>query len=106
MVYFGKIMPLIADVPIINKLKPLYMNDANRDLLVLSKTAHLSMEEKESLVTLLNTILHHTENWVTFCSANEVLDINRLKIIQKPFLIQQILRENYQKPFVFICNKN
>ncbi len=82
------------------------MNDANRDLLVLSKTAHLSMDEKESLVTRLNTILHHTENWEAFCVANEILDINRHKIIQKPFLIQQVLSEKQQKAFVFINNKN
>lgn len=82
------------------------MNDANRDLLVLSKTAHLSAEEIDYLVSLLNTLLRHTENWETFCNANEILDINRHKIIQKPFLIQKILREKTQKPFVFTSNKN
>ena len=82
------------------------MNDANRDLLVLSKTAHLSPEELEHHVELLNTLLYHTENWETFCIANEVLDINRHKIIQKAFLIQKILREKRQKPFVFTSNKN
>jgi len=82
------------------------MNDANRDLLVLSKTAHLSPEELEHHVDLLNTLLHLTENWETFCTANEILDINRHKIIQKAFLIQKILREKRQKPFVFTSNKN
>ncbi len=82
------------------------MKDANRDLLVLSKTAHLSAEELEHHVELLNTILFHTENWKTFCIANEILDINRLKVIKKAFLIEKILREKKQKPFVFTSNKN
>lgn len=82
------------------------MNDANRDLLVLSKTAHLSRAELERQVALLNSLLYHTENWETFCTANEILDINRHRIIHKPFLIQKILREKKQKPFVFTNNKN
>ena len=91
---------------IINKQKTLCMNDANRDLLVLSKTVHLNPGEMERQVELLNTMLYHTENWDVFCIANEVLDINRHKIIQKTFLIQKILTERKQKPFVFVCNKN
>jgi len=82
------------------------MQDANRDLLVLSKTAHLSPEELERHVELLNTMLYHTENWETFCIANEVLDINRHRIIQKPLLIQNILRDKKERPFVFTSNKN
>ena len=82
------------------------MNDANRDLLVLSRTAHMSAEERDREVTRLNNLLYHTENWESFCTANEILDINRHKIIQKPFLIQAKLREKKQKPFVFTNNKN
>ncbi len=82
------------------------MNDANRDLLVLSKTAHLSPEELEHHVELLNTLLYHTENWATFCTANEILDINQHKVIKKPFLIEKTLRERKQQPFVFTNNKN
>ena len=82
------------------------MNDANRDLLVLAKTAHLSPEEREHQVTLLNILLRLTENWETFCTANEILDINRGRIIQQPHQMQMILREKKEKPFVFTNNKN
>ena len=82
------------------------MNDANRDLLVLAKTAHLSPEELDRQVTLLNTLLRLTENWETFCTANEILDINRGRIIQQPHQMQMILREKKEKPFVFTNNKN
>ena len=82
------------------------MPEANRDLLVLTKTVHLQPDELERQLQLLNTILFDTENWESFCTANEILDINRRKIIRKTYLIQQILTEKKQKPFVFICNKN
>ena len=82
------------------------MHDANRDLLVLANTDKLSPAELEHQVELLNTILYHTENWESFCTANEIIDINRHKIIRKPFLIEKILRERKQKAFVFTSNKN
>ena len=82
------------------------MNDANRDLLVLTKTVHLQPDELERQIQLLNTILFDTENWESFSIANEILDINHRKIIRKTFLIQKILTEKTQKPFVFVSNKN
>jgi len=82
------------------------MNDANRDLLVLAKTTHLSPAELERQMDLLNTILFHTENWESFSIANELIDINRRKIIRKTHLIQKILSEKKVKAFVFTCNKN
>jgi len=82
------------------------MNDTNRDLLVLSDTTRFSAEELEREVIFLNTLLFHIENWETFSIANELIDINRKKIIRKTFLIQKILTEKVVKPFVFTCNKN
>lgn len=82
------------------------MNDANRDLLVLSKAVSLSPEKLEREMELLNTLLFDTENWEAFSIANEIIDINRRRIIRKTHLIQKILSEKKQKPFVFTCNKN
>jgi hypothetical protein len=82
------------------------MNDANRDLLVLSNSNHLSPSELERQLELLNTLLFHTENWESFSIANEIIDINRRRIIRKTYLIQKILTEKKIKPFVFTCNKN
>jgi len=82
------------------------MNDANRDLLVLSKAVSLSPEKLEREMELLNTLLFDTENWESFSIANEIIDINRRKIIRKTHLIQKILTEKKVKPFVFTCNKN
>jgi hypothetical protein len=82
------------------------MNDANRDLLVLANSSHLSQSEWDRQVALLNTLLFDTENWESFSIANEIIDINHRRIIQKTHLIQKILTEKKLKPFVFTCNKN
>jgi hypothetical protein len=82
------------------------MSPQNRDLLVLTKRATINPQELEHEVELLVDLLYHAERMDAFCIANEVLDLRRYKIIQKPHLIQKILREKRVKPFVFISNKN
>ncbi len=82
------------------------MNDSNRDLLVLSNTAHLSQDAFDRELVLLNKILFHIETWDTFSTVNEIININRHKIIRKPYLVQKVLSERGIKPFVFTCNKN
>jgi hypothetical protein len=78
----------------------------NRDLLVLTNQADLSKEELDQQIAELNIILFPVENWSAFCTANEIIDINRHKIITKVHLVQKILSDSPNKPFVFICNKN
>jgi hypothetical protein len=82
------------------------MQSSNRDLLVLSNTRKRSSEELMKEVAHLHQILFETENWQTFSLANEILDINRHVIIRKAHIIQKILTNRKQKPFVFVCNKN
>lgn len=82
------------------------MKTGNRDLLVLMKHDSISDAAMEHEVDLLSTLLYSVENLQSFCIANEVIDLNNYKIIQKPHLIQQAIREKSHKPFVFICNKN
>ncbi|MEO8171938.1 MAG: hypothetical protein ABI581_02600 [Sediminibacterium sp.] len=83
------------------QIKHSLMNDVNRDLLVLSD----SPEQRERELAFLNTVLFHIENWENFSIANEVIDINRRKIIRESLLIQRILTRD-MKSFVFTCNKN
>ncbi len=77
-----------------------------RDLLVLSSTNLLSQKEIDQQMHLLNLVLVPVENWGSFCVANEIIDINRRKIITKEHLVQKLLKDQPNKPFVFICNKN
>lgn len=80
------------------------MKTGNRDLLVLPKNM-FTVQEMEHEIELLNELLYHVECFESFCTANEIIDINKYKIIQKPHLMQKAFKER-SKPFVFICNKN
>ena len=82
------------------------MNPRNRDLLVLTKKEILNQEELEHEIELLNELFYLVESSEAFCIANEVIDINRYKVIRKLHKVRQILQEQKLKPFVFISNKN
>jgi hypothetical protein len=82
------------------------MSPQNRDLLVLTKKEKMNPKELEHEVELLVDLLYEAEKIDAFCVANEVIDLNRYKIIHKPQVIQQIIRQKRVKPFVFISNKN
>jgi len=82
------------------------MKASNRDLLVLSKKVSLDPTALEHEVELLHELLYQVETLSTFCLVTEVIDINRYKIVSKPHIIEQIIRENSLKPFQFFFNKN
>jgi hypothetical protein len=82
------------------------MKSPNRDLLVLLKDELMSQHSIEQEVELLHELLYRVESIDNFCIANEVIDLNRFKIIRKPHLILQVVRQHELKPFQFICNKN
>ena len=81
------------------------MNPLNIDLLVLNKSACMSSGDFEHEVDLLIDVLAHIENIDCFCVANEVIDINNYKIINKPHKVKRLAYKKL-KPFVFFCNKN
>jgi hypothetical protein len=82
------------------------MAPQNRDLLMLTKRQTMNPKEFEHEVELLVDLLFEAEKIDAFCIANEIIDLNRYKIVSKPHLIQQVLRQKKMKPFVFISNKN
>lgn len=82
------------------------MKSPNRDLLVLLKDELMDQQSIEMEVERLNEILFQAERMDNFCQANEIIDLNKYKIIRKPHLIQQIMRQVDLKPFQFISNKN
>ena len=82
------------------------MNTANRDLLILSPKEHFTTDRLQKEVDWLHDALAQVENMQQFCIANEVIDINRFKIISDPIKIQIALERRINKPFVFINNKN
>lgn len=83
-----------------------FMKATNRDLLVLIKKATISSKALELEIDCLNKILFSVENIHQFCIANEVIDVNRYKIISKPHLVRHAIQERRNKAFVFINCKN
>lgn len=81
------------------------MKTSTRDLLLLSRKEGCNEHEVEHEIQLLNNILFHAESMNNFCVANEVIDVNRYKVINKPRKIEQIIKRKL-KPFVFVNNKN
>jgi hypothetical protein len=79
---------------------------AKRDLLVLSKNVTDDPDQLEQELKVLETILFEVETLKQLCLCCEVININTYKIIQKPFLIEKIIRQKTFKPFQFLFNKN
>ena len=82
------------------------MRTPYHDLLVLTGNKTMNQDELETQVRMLNGLLYHVENLSVFCTAHEILDANKCKIITKQHLIQQIVSSETLPPFVFINNKN
>lgn len=83
------------------------MKQYNRDLWMLTQQdKHLSEQALAEKAEQLHALLYSIETPEAFCQANEVLDLNRYKVIQKPHLIQKVARYQQLPHFVFIFNKN
>ncbi|HLK30022.1 MAG TPA: hypothetical protein VKT28_15685 [Puia sp.] len=82
------------------------MKTPDRDLLVLVKDEFMSEKFMEQELEQLNEMLFHFETMEKFCAVHEIFDLNKYKIISKPYSMQQIIRQKELKPFQFVCNKN
>jgi len=82
------------------------MNPRNRDLLVFTNKDSMNQHELERQIELLNELFHLVETSNAAFIANEVIDVNRYKVITRPRQVSAILQSRQLKPFVFISNKN
>lgn len=82
------------------------MHNPNRDILVLLKQDLMSPQAMERQVSLLHDMLFAVEKLDNVVMAHELLDLNKYKVISKPFLIKNYLRSGKEKPFVFLNNLN
>ena len=82
------------------------MMSSKRDLLVLSKRVSFDQQKLEHEVELLEAILMNIETTRNLCLFSEVIDVNRYKIIKKPYKIEKIVKQGELKPFQFLYNKN
>lgn len=77
-----------------------------RDLLLLTDLDYLPAAERQRSLAEMMRLLSTVENWTSFSQANEVLDLNRHRILTQPHRIQQQLQDFPNKPFVFVVGKN
>jgi len=82
------------------------MKSSNRDLLVLSRNVSINKVEMEREVETLHKLLMEAESLQNFCLVNEIIDVNRYRIIDNPVKIERMIRQIKIKPFIFISNKN
>lgn len=79
---------------------------SSRDLFVLFKDELYSEQEMQAAIDQLNTLLYEVETIEIFCKVNEVIDINKNKLINKPLKLSRLLFQKEMKPFQFVINKN
>lgn len=82
------------------------MNKSNRDLLVMFKQELMTPQALEHEVSLLHELLFTVERLDNFVKAHEIIDINKYKITSKSMAIKNFVRQNKEKAFVFLNNKN
>ena len=82
------------------------MNKSNRDLLVMFKQDLMTQQAMEHEVSLLHEMLFTVERLDNFVKAHEIIDLNKYKIITRAVAIKNIIRQQKEKPFVFLNNKN
>lgn len=82
------------------------MNNPNRDLLVLFNQELMTPQSIEHEVELLHQMLYTIERIDNLVIAHEIIDLNKYKIIYKPFQLRKLIRQRELRPFVFLNCKN
>lgn len=82
------------------------MNKSNRDLLVMFKQELMTPQAIEHEVSMLHEMLFHVERLDNFVKAHEIIDLNKYKITSRSVAIKNMIRQQKEKPFVFLSNKN
>lgn len=82
------------------------MNNSNRDLLVLFNQELMTPQSIEHEVELLHQMLYTIERIENLVIAHEIIDLNKYRIINKPFKLRKFIRQRELKAFVFLNCKN
>jgi hypothetical protein len=82
------------------------MKSVNRDLLLLSRKAAINKEEMEYEVEKLHQLLFHVECLENFCKVNEIIDVDKRRIISNPVKMEKLIKQKKLHPFQFINNVN
>jgi hypothetical protein len=78
------------------------MDHSNRDLLILFNQELMTPSALEEEVEKLHRMLYATERMDSLVVAHEIINLNRYRIIRKPFELRKFFRQRTVKPFVFL----
>lgn len=82
------------------------MKRANRELLVLLKQELMTPQAMEHQVDLLHELLYKVEGMESLITVHEIININKYKVSNNPFLLRDYLMKRQPVPFVFLNCKN
>ena len=82
------------------------MNNPNRDLLILFNQELMTPHAIEHEVELLHELLYNVERIENLIIAHEIIDLNKYKVVNKPYELRTTLRQSALKSFVFLNCKN
>lgn len=77
----------------------------NREIIIVGENLICDFEKKQRNLKSISKLLVYSETIDAFCTANEVIDVNKYRHIRKKHLVQKTIKDNH-KPFVFLVNKN
>ena len=76
-----------------------------RELIIVGENLVPDKQQRAHNFRCISKLLLHAESMDAFCTANEIIDVNKYRHFRKKHLVQKIMSDN-RKPFVFVVNKN
>lgn len=82
------------------------MKKLTRDLILLRRDEEVDELQIKREVQLLDYLLQSVETTASLCTAYELIDLNRFKVVHQHAAIAKVIRSEQQKPFQFLINRN
>ncbi|MFN5423587.1 MAG: hypothetical protein ACK5AO_10000 [bacterium] len=82
------------------------MKRLTRDLLLIRKDIHPNDSSIEKEVSDLHTLLQSVETVEALCTACELIDMNRFKVLHDPTSVSKAVKQKELKAFQFLFNRN
>ena len=82
------------------------MKRLTRDLLLIRKEIDPSDSSIEKEVAILHTLLQSVETIEALCTAYELIDMNRFKVVHDLPSVSKAVKLKTLKPFQFLFNRN
>jgi hypothetical protein len=82
------------------------MNTDRELLYFIDRNSYYGNTVSKEAMNAMHRLLYTLETVQHLASCVEIMDLNKLKIIRKQHLKEQVLRQPFLKPFQFVNNRN